>query len=334
MGVTNLIGLFKDYRKEVTWKDLANLTIAIDVSNEVYRSILAMKSIKTLTDSDGNTTSHINTMLCNALNYKKYNITPIYVFDNVMYPEKRQTLVNRQTKKEKALEKIQTIKDENETDILIFDEDNNKIQVQDNDANMNMNNNNEAIDKLQKQAFTPEKHVYEDVKMLIDFMGDKYVQCNFVYEAEQYCAYLTKNNHADIVMSSDADTFLFGAKKILRKEVTETKTGRKVSKMFIYDLDEILQKENLTQSDLIDIGISLGTDFCQGTPKIGIKTAVKKIKSDKASLSALFSNEQKRAKEIFLSNLEFCNPVVGNKDVAKLNDWLKSKNFKKEVKDF
>lgn len=326
MGVTNFIGLFKNYRKEVTWKDLSNKTIAIDVSNEVYRSILAMKSVKTLTDNEGNTTSHINTMLCNALNYKKYNITPIYVFDNNMYVEKQQTLINRQLKKEKALEKIQTIKDEKEeTDILITDEDGNVIPTM-------AVNNDEAIHKLEKQSYTPDQYIYDDVKLLINYMGDQYVQCDYLYEAEQYCAILTKTNNADYVMSSDADTFLFGAKKILRKEVVETKTGRKTTKLFSYDLEEILKGENLTQSDLIDIGVSLGTDFCLGTPKIGIKTAVKKISVDKNSLNALFTDSQKRAKEIFLSNLELCAPVVGVKDVNKLNEWLKSKNFKKEVK--
>ena len=101
--------------------------------------------------------------------------------------------------------------------------------------------------------------------------------------------------------------------------------------MFLYDLNEILQKENLTQNDLIDIGVSLGTDFCLNTPKIGIKTAIKKIKSDKDSLSKLFSPEQIRAKEIFLSVLEYCNFTQTEKNIAELNVWLKSKNFKKEI---
>jgi flap endonuclease-1 len=315
MGISNLVSLFAENKKEVTLKDLENLTIAIDVSNEVYRSILAMKSVKALADADGNVTSHINTFLSNILAYQKHNIKPIYIFDNCMYKEKQNTLINRRAKKEVAETKITEIAEKKK--IVLTDEHGNVMEP--------VNDDSEVVN-LEKQAFTPTRQHYNDIKTMLEYFGIPYVYGpdDLCYEAEQYAAFLTQINKADVVLSSDADAFMFGAKKILRKEMVTNKNGRSVGKLFLYDMTV---DQKFTRDQIINIGISLGTDFCHGTPRIGIKTAVKKLDT----LATLFDDEQKRAKEIFNIEMAEIEPVVKESNIPALNEWLKSKGFKKQV---
>ena len=327
MGVSSFISIISKYKKEVTLKDLEGKTLAIDVSNSVYSSILAMKSVKSLTDGEGNTTSHILTFLNNMVAYKKHKINAIYVFDNKMHIEKEQTLVTRRERKTKAEEKIKIINDNQNTHTDIIDEDGAVIDSKF-DSDSKITEQSEQIFKLEKQSFSPDKRHYDEIKTLLTLAGQPYICCNddYYYEAEQYCAYLTKIGKADIVLSSDADAFLFGARNVLRKEKTVTKTGKNTYKLFIYNLEELLNGENMTLDDLINIGITLGTDFCHGTPRIGSKTVVKKLKT----LESLFDAEQKRAKEIFKMDMIEFNPKISVGNDNKLNEWLKTKNFKKE----
>jgi flap endonuclease-1 len=323
MGISNLVQLFDNCKKEVTLKDLENLTIAIDVSNEVYRSILAMKSVTSLTDKDGKTTSHINTFLANIQAYKKHNIKPIYVFDNCPYKEKNKTLELRKEKKDIAKEKINN-EQQSKSKSVVKDEHGNIIP----DLEPSGSAPDEIVQTnsyLEKQAFTPSKEIYNDIIMLLEGFGLPYVigPNETCYEAEQYGAFLTQTGRADIVLTSDADAFMFGAKKILRKESTTNKNGKKVTKLFLYDMEKCQYKLD----DIINIGISLGTDFCHGTPKIGIKTALKKL--DK--LESLFDEEQKIAKNIFKIQMNEFQPVLVSQDLVKLNQFLADKSFKKVI---
>ncbi|HXT83996.1 MAG TPA: hypothetical protein VN704_06660, partial [Verrucomicrobiae bacterium] len=48
--------------------DFKGQRLCIDASNTIYQSILALESVQTLTDKDGNTTVHLNTILNKIIN--------------------------------------------------------------------------------------------------------------------------------------------------------------------------------------------------------------------------------------------------------------------------
>lgn len=96
-------------------------------------------------------------------------------------------------------------------------------------------------------------------------------------EAEQFASYLCKFGAGpewlpvvDCVWTSDADAMLFGATNIVRKSKTQ-------GKLDIYCLQDNLDELQITSDDLIKVGLLLGTDFAQKTPRIGIKTVLKKF---------------------------------------------------------
>ena len=46
-----------------------------------------------------------------------------------------------------------------------------------------------------------------------------------------------------------------------------------------YELRHVLHELNITREELVDIGILIGTDFCDGLKGVGAKTALKLVKN-------------------------------------------------------
>ena len=111
MGIKHLNKFIKtncsDCLSTISLKDLKDKEIAIDASIYLYRFISDNSLIE-------------NIYLMNSL-FKKYNITPIFVFDGKPPPEKQKILLERKNKKsqaksmyEKYKNKLLTVTDPNE----------------------------------------------------------------------------------------------------------------------------------------------------------------------------------------------------------------------------
>ncbi len=362
MGISgNLIKEFRDVRKLVKLSDLNGKCIAIDVSNELYRAVTGMKNVNLLTDKDNNITSHILVMLQNAIKFQKNNIKQIYVFDGKPYNEKKETLIKRQEIKSKAKEKIndinikkeKIIEDKNKNNeiindynIDIYDEGDNIIEVNDiinNDINNDINNLNletqNQINTFEKIAFSPTQKMFDDIKFMLECLGIDWVQLSYddCCEAEQYCAYLTKNGIADYAFTSDIDAFMFGATNVIRREQTEKKDKlgnikKGPNAFYSYNLEEMLNFKELSYDNFISIGIALGTDFSNSIKGIGIKTAFKKFNTIKDK----FDDTHKRTYEIFNSSCKYVNTSLeinpNSKNINLLKEWLiNEKNFNKDI---
>lgn len=106
MGVKQFFNLFdKSIVNEIKIKELNGKTIAIDCMTEIYRCSLGFKgqsSQSLLTDSNGKSTMHINTIFMTALKFKKAGVTQIYVFDSTVHvKEKEAELKKRSDYREK-----------------------------------------------------------------------------------------------------------------------------------------------------------------------------------------------------------------------------------------
>jgi 5'-3' exonuclease len=185
------------------------------------------------------------------------NITPIYVFDTIACKMKRGTLIKRKEAKECA--KIQM---EMETDVKVKN-------------------------KLYKRAFSVNDNIVKEVKFMLTNLGVLCIESPNGIESEHYAAELVKNGVGQFVLSSDADALLFGAARTIKKE--------KGGKLTLYSLDNILKKHEITLEQLIKAGVALGCDFAPKTPRVGVKTVIKKIKENKIE----FTDEQKEAIKIF-----------------------------------
>ena len=255
MGIKNFFKLVDGTK--ITLKQLSNKTIIIDALEMIYRSILALP--EPLTNTKGEPTAHINTIFMSIVQYKILNIIPIFVFDTVPNKMKNGTLIKREEARKKASEQL--IQETNE----------------------------ERKGKLLKRTFTMTAKMINDVKYLLDEMGVLFINAPNGIEAEQYAAFLVKQNYGYAVMSSDADTLLFGATRMIKRE--------KGGKYSLYELNNILTKLDVNMDTLIKIGVALGCDFAEKSKGVGVKTVLKKLKEDKIK----FSEEQNKAMQLFVT---------------------------------
>ena len=131
-----------------------------------------------------------------------------------------------------------------------------------------------------------------ECKFILDCLDVAWVDAPKGIEAEHVCAELTNTDELDFgcdcVFSTDIDALMYGAQQLVR-EVNVKK--KKV--LQLYDLDYILDDNDLDIDDLRKIGVILGTDHAPKTPGIGPGTVLKKYEDTE------LTEEQKGAIGVF-----------------------------------
>jgi hypothetical protein len=206
----------------------------------------------------------------------------------------------------------------------------------DNNKNSNISNNNDndneekkekkkkiklsqdKKDMLEKQAFSVNSDMINDIKFLFDCFNIKYLEAPKSFEGEYMCSYLEKNKYVDGCFSNDTDLIAFGCKNFYRRNPRD-------KKIYIYSQENILEQigEDANINDIRKIAVILGCDFCDKTKKIGPKTVINKYKSIE------LTEQQKKAYNYYSreldDNIEIINSnkhqfVNCNKDI--LIEWL------------
>jgi flap endonuclease-1 len=130
---------------------------------------------------------------------------------------------------------------------------------------------------------------------------------------------MSKKGLVDGVVSQDYDCLMFGAKRVFRNFTFFGRRKVPGRNMYInvvpeyIDLNENLEKLQITHDQLIQIGILVGTDFNSGLYKVGAKTALNLMRKHGDIYKIL------ETKEANIDNLEkildlFRNPPY-NEDV-------------------
>jgi hypothetical protein len=172
--------------------------------------------------------------------FKKYSITPIFVFDGKPPVEKKELLEKRRTEKNNA-EKIY-----NELKIQLAD-----TSVADcPDKKMDLIN---EMDALKKKFVRIKPSDIQMVKCLLTFYGTLCIDSSG--EADQLCAYMVRKNYAWACVSDDMDMFLYGCTRVIRHISLMQQTG------ILYNTPEIVKELQMTQEIFTDIAILSGTDY-------------------------------------------------------------------------
>jgi len=160
-------------------------------------------------------------------------------------------------------------------------------------------------------------NMIDDTIQLLTLLGVKYIVAPVHIDAEHVCAWLNKTNQVDYVISSDADVFLYGGQKLLKWK------DRKLS---LYTRDDLINVLKIQDQDIVKIGVMMGTDFCDKTPRIGPKTIIKKFKTVELTES------QNKALELFMQDISesTIHVITNDMDVDKLMEWLSSLGFNLE----
>ena len=186
MGV-NLADIIK--AREVTLEELRGKTVAIDAYNAIYQflSIIRQPDGTPLKDSRGRITSHLSGLLNRNANLIEMGVKPAYVFDGIPSEMKKDTILERHERREKA-----------------------QVDWQ---ASMEKGDKEKAFSKAtQSSRITNE--IVESSRILLTHLGIPVVQA--AEEGEAQAAYMAQKGVVWAASSQDFDSLLFGAPRLIR----------------------------------------------------------------------------------------------------------------------
>jgi len=213
--------------------EFRNKVIAVDVSIYLYRFVESNMLIE----------GFYNMISI----FKKYRITPIFVFDGKP-PIEKKDLLNKRRIEKNAAEKIY-----NDLKTHL-----NKIDFTDKtiDARELREKQQEILnemDTLKKRFVRIRPQDIISVKKLMHAYGTYYIESDG--EADQLCAYLVCHNIAWACISDDMDMFLYGCTRVIRHISLVNHTG------ILYHTPSILEELHMSHSEFRDIMILSGTDY-------------------------------------------------------------------------
>jgi len=236
--------------------ELSGKTIAFDAFNVIYQFITTVRGSdgKPLADSNGNPTSHLSGLLYRTAGFVEDGIKPVFVFDGIPPELKAETLEKRREMRDEAHEKWKLALERGDTAEIL---------------------------KYSQAAVRIDPQIIDESKMLLSMLGIPVVVAPS--EGEAQAVYMAEKGDVDYVSSQDYDAFIFGAGTVIRNLTISGK--RKLPGKSIYvDVppEKVLLKNNLdrlsvTQDQLIDIALCIGTDFNKGIDRVGAKTALKLV---------------------------------------------------------
>jgi len=253
---------------EVDIDTLKGKKIAVDASLFLYQFLTTIRSRdgSLLTDSKGNVTSHLVGLFSRTTKLMQQGLKLIYVFDGEPPKLKQKEREKRKQSKLEAKKKyLAAVKKENYAEMKKYAARTTRL-----------------TDDMIKEA-----------KKLIIALGLPVIDAPS--EGEAQAAYLVRKGDAYAVASQDADSLLFGTPKLIRNLslLGKRKKAQKLSYEFIkpeiVDLTETLNHLGIDQTQLIVLGMLVGTDFNPGGIKgIGPKNALKLVKKFGTDFDNLF----------------------------------------------
>ncbi|MBI5060963.1 MAG: flap endonuclease-1, partial [Candidatus Aenigmarchaeota archaeon] len=249
MGV-NLSPLLEP--KEIDIEELSGKKIAVDAFNWIYQflSIIRQADGEPLKDSHGRITSHLSGLFYRTVKLLEARIRPIYVFDGEPPAFKAEEAARRREVRESAAREWKSALERGDL---------------------------AEARKHAQRAVSLDDEMLEDSKKLLEAIGIPVIQAPG--EGEALASAIVKNRDAYAVATQDYDSLLFGAPRLVRNLSVTGKKKRGDSYVVVKPemivLDDVLQKNEISQNQLILLGILVGTDYNPGgVPGYGPKKAL------------------------------------------------------------
>ena len=293
--------------------DLSGERIAVDAFLTAYQFITSLrargegKDGTYLRDSRGRPVSHLMGFLDRSAAMIEAGIDPVFVFDGRPHELKFETLAVRKERRVNAVEKWEAA-----------------IEAED----------WKAADKLGAQvvSYTPE--MVQETQQMLDHLGVAWIEAPM--EAEGAASVWCRQGQVAGVASQDWDVLLYGSPVMIRNLTSHgtKKFGRMISAERIV-LTELLEEHEITQAQLVDLGIMVGTDFHPGIRGIGPKTGLKLIK-EHGSIEAICEAKEKELpdrldeiRELFMNH-----PISGELPPSGMVDEGALRKFLIDERDF
>lgn len=213
----------------------------------LYQFLIAVRAEGAqLTDSNGETTSHLMGTFYRTIRLLENGIKPVYVFDGKPPDMKSGELVKRAEKREEAQKALTKAQEAGDT---------------------------AEMDKMNRRLVKVTKEHNQQAKDLLKLMGVPYVDS--ASEAEAQCSAMVKAGMVFGVATEDMDALTFGANVLLRHM-----TFSEARKMPVQEIhyEKVIKGLELESDEFIDLCILMGCDYCDTIRGIGPKRAFELIK--------------------------------------------------------
>jgi flap endonuclease-1 len=244
-------------KEPCAFDDFKNRIIAIDAYNVLHQflAIIRQRDGTPLKDAQGRVTSHLSGLFYRTANMVEAKIRPVYVFDGAPHPLKARTIQQRKERKEQA---EKAWKEALEKGDLVT-------------AKSKASQTSRVTDEILQQS-----------KDLLDALGIPHIQAPS--EGEAQASDMVRKGAAYAVGSQDFDCLLFGSPILIRNLTSSER--RKLPGKSAYTtvhpeairLQPGLNTLEVTQEQLVDIAILIGTDFNDGVKGFGPKKSLQLIK--------------------------------------------------------
>jgi len=247
--------------RSIGFKELSGRRIAIDAHNALHQflAIIRQPDGKPLMDSKGRITSVYSGLFYRTCRLLASRVQPVYVFDGPPPRFKRLTIEERATVRTRARELW---------------------------AEALVEGDLKKAKKYAQSALTLDNEMIRNSKRLLGYMGIPCVSAPS--EGEAQAAAMAMRGDVWAASSQDFDSLLFGCPRLVRNL---TITGRrKLPNKDVYveispeviELERMLSTLGIDRSELVIIGLLVGTDYNQGgILGIGPKKALKKVREKK-----------------------------------------------------
>jgi flap endonuclease-1 len=229
----------------VPFEELEGSVVAVDAHNWLYRYLTT--TVKFTADSvyttdDGQEVANLIGIVQGLPKFFEHDLTPVFVFDGGVTDLKADEVQARREKREAAEQELEAAREAGE-----------------------------HIEAARLEARTQRLTdvIQRTTRELLDRLDVPYVEAPA--EGEAQAAHMAATGQADYAGSEDYDTLLFGAPLTLRQLTSKGDPE-------LMDLDRTLAELSFIREQLIDAAMLCGTDFNDGVPGIGPKTAVSEIR--------------------------------------------------------
>ncbi len=259
-------------REEIEFSDLAGKKLVVDSMNVIFQFLSSIRQMdgSLLTDSKGRTTSHLIGLFSRMTRLKKLGIDLAFVFDGKKPDLKKKEVERRAELKKQAQAEYEIAKEREDV---------------------------EAMKKYASRTSALTKEMIEESKELLEALGFPVIQAPS--EGEAQAAHMVKKGDFYAEVSQDYDCLLFGVPRMIQnltiseRKKSKNKLSYEKVRPVIVDLKKTLSENDLTQDQLIVMGILVGTDFnIGGVRGIGPKNALKLVKKHGKDFEKLFEEAE------------------------------------------
>lgn len=283
MGVLLTPILVKD---SITLADLSGKHLAVDANGELYQflALIRLPDGTPLRDSKGRITSHLSGLFFRTTRLiADFDMRLVFVFDGRPPVEKTAEITRRRAVRERYEAEAVAARDAGD-----------------------------LARAYSKSTMTSRltAEMVGDAKELLRLMGLPVVQAPS--EGEAQAAHMARRGDVWAAASKDFDALLFGAPHLVRfltisgREFLPAQRSSRPITPELIDLQRMLDALGITQRQLVDLGLLVGTDFHPGVNGIGPKKALALLKQHGAiehmpsKVSDAFDADLNRLRQIYL----------------------------------